>query len=81
MALYKDPSEMTRVDDPAFDKSYAPGSVTPSSGIYMCVNCRDEVAVNAGNPLPPQNHRQHSNRTLPIRWRLLIKTQSGPEPN
>lgn len=78
MALYQDGSELTHKVDPKFDTTYTPGTKAPYSGIYMCTNCRDEDACNKGDPLPPQNHRQHDPAKGPIVWRLLIQTQTGP---
>ena len=78
MAQYKYSDELSKSDSSSFDEEHTPGSKVPSSGIYMCVNCRDEVACNAGDPLPPQNHKQHTNTSKPIKWKLLIKTQNGP---
>ena len=79
MALYQNGSELTHKVDPKFNAKHKPGSIGPYSGIYMCLACRDEVACNAGNPLPPQNHRQHKPSAGPIVWQLLIQTQRGPD--
>jgi hypothetical protein len=79
MATYQDSGNVTRKEDPMFTPTYPPGTPAPHSGIYMCINCRDEDACNRGNPLPPQNHRQHRDTTRPIRWRLLVCTQRGPD--
>lgn len=54
MALYQNGNELNHKVDPLFDQTYNPGSIGRYSGIYMCINCRDENACNAGNPLPPQ---------------------------
>jgi hypothetical protein len=78
MALYQDGSQLTHFFDAMFNRTYSPGSIGFYSGIYMCTNCGDEVACNAGNPLPPQNHRQHSPAKGAILWKLLIKTQNRP---
>lgn len=78
MALYKNRSEVTHNESTDFDQTYKPGETTPFSGIYICVNCRDEIASNKNNPLPPQNHRQHTRTDRPIVWQLLVKTQTGP---
>ena len=32
----------------------------------------DEIAANKGNPLPPQNHHQHSTSQGKIRWRKIL---------
>lgn len=71
MAMYKYGQFLEKSDDAAFDKLYKPGETVPHSGIYQCNGCHDEVACNAGDPFPPQNHHQHNNNTL-IRWKLLV---------
>ena len=75
MALYKHGGYLRQSDDPAFNAQHQPGAVTPHSGIYRCTACGDEIASNAGNPLPPQNHRQHSPQQGQIRWQLLVYAQ------
>lgn len=78
MAFYKNGSALSQSLDPRFDAHHKPGSTVPYSGIYICVNCRDEIACNHGDPFPPQNHRQHPNTQKPIAWQLLVQTQKGP---
>jgi hypothetical protein len=77
MALKKDARPSIRTVPGEF--TYRPGTICPHSGIYICINCRDEAACNAGDPLPPQNHRQHPDTTKPILWKLLVCTQTGPQ--
>jgi len=72
MALYKFSDNLKQSTDAAFDQVHNPGADTPHSGIYRCTNCGKEVASNAGNPLPPQNHDQHSTNQGAIRWKLLV---------
>lgn len=72
MALCKDRDKIKPSEDPAFDVSHQPGAAAPHSGIYRCANCGDEVASNATQPLPPQNHQQHNPQNGPIRWKLLV---------
>lgn len=74
MPAYNDPDYFDRRPGPAFNVLYNPGERAPYSGIYRCENCADEIAHNGGNPLPPQNHHQHTNRFLPIVWRLIAAT-------
>lgn len=76
MALYKYSQYLGQSTDGAFDLLHTPGTTTPHSGIYRCENCGDEVASNAGNPLPPQNHRQHNTNQGEIRWRLVVYAQT-----
>jgi hypothetical protein len=78
MATYQNGDELTHLIDAKFDAVYTPGTHAPASGIYICTNCRDEAACNHGDPLPPQNHRQHAPEKGAIRWKLLVQTQKGP---
>ena len=78
MATYEDTTEVVYEAHEKYRSTHKPGVATPYSGIYICVNCRDEIAANRGNPLPPQNHRQHT-KPGPIEWRLLVCTQVGPQ--
>ncbi|MDC8010979.1 protein L [Tahibacter soli] len=75
MALYKHGNHLIHSKDVAFDATYTPGTATPHSGIYRCTGCGDEIASNAGNPLPSQNHKQHGVSQGAIRWQLLVYAQ------
>jgi hypothetical protein len=72
MAQYKHGKFLTQNDHAEFDAKHKPGTVMSNSGIYRCANCGDEIAANKGNPLPPQNHHQHADRSKPIEWQLLV---------
>lgn len=54
---------------------HGPGWEVPHSGIYACTQCHKEVACNAGDKFPPQNHDQHGPRSKTVSWKLLVKTQ------
>lgn len=71
MALYQDGSKLEHTTHSAFDAELTPGTVVVNSGIYRCTGCGDEIAANKNNPLPPQNHHQHTSGS-PIRWKLLV---------
>ena len=75
MALYKYSRYLEVSNDQAFDTLSSPGTSTPYSGIYRCEGCGSEIASNAGNPLPPQNHHQHSQAQGTIRWRLIVHSK------
>jgi hypothetical protein len=75
MAWFKNPRFFKRQFGPAFDYTYQPGTRVPLSGIFRCTGCGDECACNKGNPLPPQNHHQHRNYYLPIRWQLIVAAE------
>lgn len=77
MALYKYSQFVVSSDHQAFDAIHGPGAKTPYSGIYRCEGCSKEIASNAGNPLPPQNHHQHNSAQGSIRWRLVVYAQTG----
>jgi hypothetical protein len=36
------------------------------------MGCQREVASNEHEPLPPQNHHQHSVAQGSIRWKLIV---------
>jgi hypothetical protein len=74
MAIYKDETNVVKGHGVAFETTHKPGTIAQYSGIYRCENCGDEDACNKGNPLPPQNHAQHTTGA-PIEWRLLVYAQ------
>jgi hypothetical protein len=76
MAQYKYGGYLQKSDHSAYDTLHKPGATTPDSGIYKCESCGDEVASNKGNPLPPQNHKQHDPAKGLIQWRLIVFAQS-----
>lgn len=76
MALYKHNQYLGTSTHEAFDSVHSPGSSTPFSGIYRCEGCGKEIASNGGNPLPPQNHHQHSASQGAIRWRMIVYAQT-----
>lgn len=72
MAIFQNKEYLEQQTHQAFNQLHPPGSVSVHSGIYRCENCGDEIAANKDNPLPPQNHRQHSPLNGPIKWRLIV---------
>ena len=72
MALYKYQQFLSKSEDAVFDTLYKPADAAPHSGIYRCEGCGREVASNQHEPLPPQNHHQHTGQQGSIRWRLVI---------
>ena len=72
MALYKYAEYLEQIAHEAFDEEYKPGDAAPHSGIYRCTGCGREAASNQGEPLPPQNHHQHTTAQGLIRWRLIV---------
>jgi hypothetical protein len=72
MAWYKYESYLQKSSGDAYDYTYDPSATTPHSGIYRCMGCGREIAANKGNPLPPQNHHQHSSGQGAIKWRLIV---------
>lgn len=75
MANYKYDQFFTKSNHQAFDQVHSPGTSAPHSGIYRCEGCGDNIAANYGDPLPPQNHHQHSPNQGRIQWRLIAATK------
>lgn len=57
---------------------YGPGDDVPVSGIYRCVGCGREIASNKGDPFPPQNNHQHTDKQGDILWKLNVRTNPNP---
>jgi hypothetical protein len=72
MAWYKYEAYLSKSDSEAYDYTYGPAANTPHSGIYRCMGCGREIAANQGNPLPPQNHHQHTYGQGEIKWKLIV---------
>jgi hypothetical protein len=72
MALYRDKENVKLGSGEAFDSVHNPGASTPHSGLYRCTGCGAEIASNANQPFPPQNHHQHQQSQGAIRWQLLV---------
>jgi hypothetical protein len=60
-----------RTDVDWFDTVWHPGSAAPYSGIYRCEGCAASAVSTKDNPLPTQNHHQHTAAQGPILWRLV----------
>jgi hypothetical protein len=78
MALYKHQTYLSISHDQIFDDDNKPGVAAPRSGIYRCMGCGREVASNGGEPLPPQNHHQHTINQGHIHWRLIVFADHRP---
>jgi hypothetical protein len=72
MAFFKYSGALQQRNDAAFDGVTGPGRPTPLSGIYRCTGCGREIAANAADPMPPQNHHQHGINQGPIAWQLIV---------
>jgi hypothetical protein len=79
MAIYKQAVFLQQSDDPSFDREFRPSDTTPYSGIYRCSGCGREIDSEAGNPLPPQNHHQHTASQGSIRWRMIVYADHKPK--
>jgi hypothetical protein len=79
MASYKYGHYLAKSESSSFDTESGPGATTPYSGIYRCMGCGREIAANEGNPLPPQNHHQHTTAQGKIRWKLIVWADHNPK--
>ncbi len=78
MATYKYTAYVNSSSADAFDMLHSPGGRAPYSGVYRCMGCGREVTSEEGNPLPPQNHHQHTT-PKPIQWRLTVYADHKPK--
>ncbi|MBD1554719.1 protein L [Pseudomonas typographi] len=62
---------------PEWTSVFTPGQRVPTSGIYRCKGCSQEISANEGNPFPPQNHHQHALLEVGIEWQLIVKTNAN----
>jgi hypothetical protein len=79
MALYKHANYLTQTTDASFDAEHRPGHQCPHSGIYRCLGCGREAACNHPDPLPPQNHHQHSHAQGSICWKIIVWADHNPK--
>jgi hypothetical protein len=74
MAFYKYGNFLSQDQSQDFDTVFHPATATPWSGIYRCTGCTRSITSVQGHPLPPQNHHQHTNQLVPIRWQLTVRS-------
>jgi hypothetical protein len=79
MATYKYPAYIEQNNSTEFDKAHSPGGHVPHSGIYRCLGCGREVVAEEARQFPTQNHHQHSNVLVPIRWQLIVYADHQPK--
>ena len=72
MAQYLDSSFLVRSPHFGFEKSYAPGTVVPVSGIYRCRGCGREVALAKGSALPLHAQHDHGFESGPASWVAIV---------
>jgi hypothetical protein len=79
VASYKHQQYIARSSSEEFDKDHQAGQVAPFSGIYLCIGCGRETAINHGQLLPSQNHHEHAPSQGAIRWRLIVYASHQPD--
>lgn len=75
MAICKNMKNVKKSNSPIFDLEYSPRDPVPHSGIYRCVVCGQEDAVNEHDGFPPQNRHQHPKELGEIRWKAIVLTE------
>jgi hypothetical protein len=81
LALYKYQNYLAMSKNTSFDQVLPAGLHIPSGGIYRCVGCGNEVALEANNVLPDRSHHPHNPGQGEVRWQLIIATQTNvPAP-
>jgi hypothetical protein len=79
MALYKYPAYVSQNANEIFDEICTPGTPAPRAGIFRCMGCHREVALNEEELLPPQNHHEHEPAQGDVRWRLTVYANHRPQ--
>ena len=81
MSWWTDNSALTKSNGKGewWTTTYHPGDEVPVSGIYRCLGCKKEITSNNPDPVPPQNHHQHTQAQGSIRWRLNVRTNTKGE--
>jgi len=72
MAMYKDGSYLSPSTCDVFEEEQLPGAEAPFTGLYACLGCNQEIALNEGDRVPPQNHHYHHASQGAIRWKLIV---------
>ena len=79
MASYKYERYIARSSSEEFDRDHQAGHVAPFSGIYLCIGCGRETAINHDEPLPSRNHHDHAPGRGAILWRLIVYASHQPD--
>ena len=76
MAEYRDARYLVVVQQDCFQDLHEPRTVATHTGIYRCEGCGLEIALAAGSLFPRENAHYHSNPTIPILWRLVVRAKT-----
>jgi DNA-directed RNA polymerase subunit RPC12/RpoP len=79
MALYKRSGYILQSEDEIFDEEHRAGKIATRTGIYRCSGCGREIAAAQKQPLPPQDHHEHTQRQGAIRWTLIVYADHRPK--
>lgn len=79
LAIYKYPNYLKISKNTSFDQVLPAGLHIPSAGIYRCVGCGNEVALEANTVLPDRQHHPHTAAQGVVRWQLIIATETNVE--
>jgi len=77
MALYKYSQFLTPSVHERFDQLLPPKNAAQGPGIYRCITCGQEIALEAGRILPPHNHHEHRPGVGRIQWQLVVSTSEA----
>ena len=72
MALYQELGFLIQSRQTDFDRRSPPGAVATASGIYRCMRCGREMAVEKGYTLPSQGKHDHGFEFGPASWQLIV---------
>jgi hypothetical protein len=81
MAIYKYSNYLKATKHASFDLPLQPGAFVPCAGIYRCVGCGTEIALEGIGIFPDRGHHKHSPSQGTIQWQLVVGAVSDlPAP-
>lgn len=73
MAYYQNANSLIQLSDPRFDKTFRADETVDFAGIYKCVGCNREIAVDYR--FPSEEQHPHSESEGEVLWKLIVWVQ------
>jgi len=63
-------------EHPRWDETSAPGAKAGYAGIYRCLGCSREIAIQEGQSLPDAAAHPHGEKDGNIEWLLVVRAEA-----